>query len=148
MGAQILGDLGIHRLKLLTNNPRKIAGLGGYGLEVVSRVPLVINPGDYNANYLATKRDKLGHLFDENSATNVVTLAWDCGEELSAKLPDLLNRAETLSSKLSLALQPEQTPRLLALWERPQFVWTVSGNTSAIELKGRMEALFRFCRFQ
>jgi 3,4-dihydroxy 2-butanone 4-phosphate synthase/GTP cyclohydrolase II len=134
VGAQILGDLGIHRLKLLTNNPRKIAGLGGYGLEVVSRVPLVINPGDYNANYLATKRDKLGHLFDENSATNVVTLAWDCGEELSAKLPDLLNRAETLSSKLSLALQPEQTPRLLALWERPQFVWTVSGNASAIEL--------------
>ena len=106
VGAQILGDLGIHRLKLLTNNPRKIAGLGGYGLEVVSRVPLVINPGDYNANYLATKRDKLGHLFDENSATNVVTLAWDCGAELSAKLPYLLNRADTLSSKLSLALQP------------------------------------------
>ena len=134
VGAQILGDLGIHRLRLLTNNPRKIAGLGGYGLEVVNRVPLIINPGDYNANYLATKRDKLGHLFNENSAAEVVTLAWDCGENLSAKLPDLLNRAETLASKLSLALQPEQTPRLLALWERPQFVWTVSGNASATEL--------------
>jgi 3,4-dihydroxy 2-butanone 4-phosphate synthase/GTP cyclohydrolase II len=83
---------------------------------------------------LATKRDKLGHLFDENSNSDIVTLAWDCGADLSAKLPDLLNRAETLSSKLSLALQPEQTPRLLALWERPQFVWTVSGDISSIEL--------------
>jgi 3,4-dihydroxy 2-butanone 4-phosphate synthase/GTP cyclohydrolase II len=134
VGAQILGDLGIHRLRLLTNNPRKIAGLGGYGLEVVSRIPLIINPGDYNANYLATKRDKLGHLFNENGAADVVTLAWDCGDDLIAKLPDLLNKAEMLALKLSLTLQPEQTPRLLALWERPQFVWTVSGENSAIEL--------------
>jgi len=133
VGAQILGDLGIHRLRLLTNNPRKIAGLGGYGLEVVSRIPLIINPGDHNANYLATKRDKLGHLFNENSSNDVVTLAWDCGEDLIAKLPDLLNRAEMLASELNLSLQPEQTPRLLALWERPQFVWTVSGDNSAIE---------------
>ena len=50
-----------------------------------------------------------------------------------AKLPDLLKRAEMLASKLSLTLQPEQTPRLLALWERPQFVWTVSGDNAAIE---------------
>ncbi|WP_245407307.1 MULTISPECIES: bifunctional 3,4-dihydroxy-2-butanone-4-phosphate synthase/GTP cyclohydrolase II [unclassified Synechococcus] len=134
VGAQILSDLGIHRLRLLTNNPRKIAGLGGYGLEVVSRVPLIINPGDHNANYLATKRDKLGHLFNANSAADVVTLAWDCGEDLIAKLPDLLKRAEESASKLSLTLQPEQTPRLLALWERPQFVWTVSGDLTAIEL--------------
>ena len=133
VGAQILGDLGIHRLRLLTNNPRKIAGLGGYGLEVVSRIPLIINPGDHNANYLATKRDKLGHLFNEKNAANVVTLAWDCGEDLIAELPDLLHRAEMLASKLSLSLLPEQTPRLLALWERPQFVWAVSGETAAIE---------------
>ena len=59
VGAQILSDLGIHRLRLLTNNPRKIAGLGGYGLEVVDRVPLIIHPGDHNADYLACKRDKL-----------------------------------------------------------------------------------------
>ncbi len=134
VGAQILGDLGIHRLRLLTNNPRKIAGLGGYGLEVVSRVPLIINPGDHNANYLATKRDKLGHLFNEYNAAEIATLAWDCGEEFIAKLPDLLHRAEVLAVKSSLTLQAEQTPRLLALWERPQFVWTVSGETSAIEL--------------
>ena len=133
VGAQILGDLGIHRLRLLTNNPRKIAGLGGYGLEVVSRVPLIINPGDHNANYLATKRDKLGHLFNENTSVDVSTLAWDCGEDLIANLPDLLNKAEMLASELNLSLQPEQTPRLLALWERPQFVWTVSGDNSAIK---------------
>ena len=134
VGAQILSDLGIHRLRLLTNNPRKIAGLGGYGLEVVSRVPLIINPGDHNANYLATKRDKLGHLFNAKNAADVVTLAWDCGEDLIAKLPDLLNRAEISATEFSLTLQPEQTPRLLALWERPQFVWTVSGDITAIEL--------------
>ena len=143
VGAQILGDLGIHRLRLLTNNPRKIAGLGGYGLEVVSRIPLIINPGDHNANYLATKRDKLGHLFNENSSNDVVTLAWDCGEDLIAKLPDLLNRAEMLASELNLSLQPEQTPRLLALWERPQFVWSVqpfflSSNKEAKSLSSRL----------
>lgn len=133
VGAQILGDLGIHRLRLLTNNPRKIAGLGGYGLEVVSRIPLIIRPGDHNADYLATKRDKLGHMFANTNASVVITLAWDCGEKFNAKLPDLLGRAETSASKLSLILQPEQTPRLLALWERPQFVWTVSGDNSDIE---------------
>jgi 3,4-dihydroxy 2-butanone 4-phosphate synthase/GTP cyclohydrolase II len=100
----------------------------------VSRIPLIINPGDYNASYLATKRDKLGHLFNDNSDTDVVTLAWDCGEDLIAKLPDLLNKAEMLAEQLSLTLQPEQTPRLLALWERPQFVWTVLGDNSTIEL--------------
>ena len=62
VGAQILSDLGIHHLRLLTNNPRKIAGLGGYGLKVEERVPLVMDAGDHNADYLATKRDKLGHL--------------------------------------------------------------------------------------
>ena len=58
----ILTDLGIHKLRLLTNNPRKIAGLSGYGLHVENRIPLVICPSDHNAAYLAVKRDKLGHL--------------------------------------------------------------------------------------
>ena len=62
VGAQILFDLGVHRLRLITNNPRKIAGLGGYGLQVVERCPLVINPGEHNADYLSTKAKKLGHL--------------------------------------------------------------------------------------
>jgi 3,4-dihydroxy 2-butanone 4-phosphate synthase/GTP cyclohydrolase II len=62
VGAQILVDLGITRLRLMTNNPRKIVGLEGYGLRVAERVPLVIPPSAANRGYLATKRKKLGHL--------------------------------------------------------------------------------------
>ncbi|MEM6327967.1 MAG: bifunctional 3,4-dihydroxy-2-butanone-4-phosphate synthase/GTP cyclohydrolase II [Bacteroidota bacterium] len=61
VGAQILRDLGIGQLKLMTNNPRKRIGLGGYGLEVVDQVPLEIPPGEHNAAYLRTKRDRMGH---------------------------------------------------------------------------------------
>jgi 3,4-dihydroxy 2-butanone 4-phosphate synthase / GTP cyclohydrolase II len=62
IGAQILRDLGVSHMRLLTNNPKKIVGLAGYGLEVVERVPLEMNPTDMNEKYLRTKRDKLGHL--------------------------------------------------------------------------------------
>ncbi len=61
-GAQILVDLGIRKLRLLTNNPCKIAGLEGYGLEIVERVPIVIPPNAYDRRYLDTKREKMGHL--------------------------------------------------------------------------------------
>ncbi len=62
VGAQILYDLGIRRIRLLTNNPKKIIGISGYGLEVVERVKIEIPPNKINKKYLATKRDKLGHL--------------------------------------------------------------------------------------
>ncbi|MDZ7270804.1 MAG: bifunctional 3,4-dihydroxy-2-butanone-4-phosphate synthase/GTP cyclohydrolase II [candidate division KSB1 bacterium] len=62
IGAQILRDLGIRKIRLLTNNPRKIIGLTGHGLEVVERVPIEVPPNPVNAAYLETKRDKLGHL--------------------------------------------------------------------------------------
>ena len=62
-GAQMLVDLGIRRLRLLTNNPCKIAGLEGYGLEIVERVPIVIPANAHDRRYLATKRDKMGHLY-------------------------------------------------------------------------------------
>ncbi len=62
IGAQILVDLGLHKIRLMTNNPRKIAGLEGYGLEVVGRVPIEICPGRENRFYLSTKKRKLGHL--------------------------------------------------------------------------------------
>jgi 3,4-dihydroxy 2-butanone 4-phosphate synthase / GTP cyclohydrolase II len=62
IGAQILRDLGVGKMRLLTNNPKKIIGLTGYGLEMVERVPLEMNPNEYNNRYLKTKRDKLGHL--------------------------------------------------------------------------------------
>jgi len=64
IGAQILRDVGVSKMRLMTNNPRKIVGLEGYGLELVERVPLEMAPNDINANYLMTKRVKLGHLFD------------------------------------------------------------------------------------
>jgi 3,4-dihydroxy 2-butanone 4-phosphate synthase/GTP cyclohydrolase II len=62
IGAQSLRDLGVGKMRLLTNNPKKIIGLTGYGLEVVERVPLEIHPNQHNERYLMTKRDKLGHL--------------------------------------------------------------------------------------
>ncbi len=64
LGAQILSDLGLKKIKLITNNPRKIAGLEGHGLEVVERVPIVIRPGACNKFYLSTKQKKLGHMLD------------------------------------------------------------------------------------
>jgi 3,4-dihydroxy 2-butanone 4-phosphate synthase / GTP cyclohydrolase II len=62
LGAQILADLGLKTIRLLTNNPRKLVGLGGYGLEIVEQVPIRVKPNPHNARYLNTKREKLGHL--------------------------------------------------------------------------------------
>jgi 3,4-dihydroxy 2-butanone 4-phosphate synthase/GTP cyclohydrolase II len=64
VGAQILRDLGIRRLRLMTNNPKKIIGLQGFGLTIEERVPIVVPPNEDNLRYLQTKRDKLGHLLD------------------------------------------------------------------------------------
>jgi 3,4-dihydroxy 2-butanone 4-phosphate synthase/GTP cyclohydrolase II len=65
IGAQILHDLGVRQLRLLTNNPRKVIGLDGYGLKIVERIPIQMPPGEHNAAYLQTKREKLGHLLDD-----------------------------------------------------------------------------------
>ena len=62
LGAQVLQDLGIKRLRLMTNNPKKLAGAQGYGLEIVENVPLITDANEFNSRYLATKADKLGHL--------------------------------------------------------------------------------------
>ena len=72
VGAQILHDLGVSQIRLITNNPRKIAGLRGYGLTVVERVPLLVEVNHYNWDYLNTKADKLGHLLLQ---TYLLTLA-------------------------------------------------------------------------
>ena len=63
IGAQILRDLNVEKIALLTNNPRKITGLESYGIEIVERVPLEVAPRDSNIHYLRTKQRKLGHLF-------------------------------------------------------------------------------------
>jgi 3,4-dihydroxy 2-butanone 4-phosphate synthase/GTP cyclohydrolase II len=62
IGAQILVELGVRRMRLMTNNPRKFVGLEGYGLEIVERVPLEVPPSEASRRYLKTKKDKLGHL--------------------------------------------------------------------------------------
>jgi 3,4-dihydroxy 2-butanone 4-phosphate synthase/GTP cyclohydrolase II len=64
IGAQILTDLNLHRIRLLTNNPKKVIGLEGYGLEVVETVPIVVKPNPYNERYLETKKNKMGHILD------------------------------------------------------------------------------------
>jgi 3,4-dihydroxy 2-butanone 4-phosphate synthase/GTP cyclohydrolase II len=62
LGAQILADLGLKTIRLLTNNPRKIVGLGGYGLKVVEQLPIKVSSNPHNERYLETKRTKMGHL--------------------------------------------------------------------------------------
>jgi 3,4-dihydroxy 2-butanone 4-phosphate synthase/GTP cyclohydrolase II len=67
LGSQMLVDLGVREMRLITNNPKKIFGLEGYGLAIVERVPLHVEPTAHSARYLDTKRDKLGHLFADAS---------------------------------------------------------------------------------
>ena len=62
IGAQMLVDLGIKKIRLLTNNPKKVIGLQGYGLEIIERLPIEIDPNQINLPYLQTKRDKMGHM--------------------------------------------------------------------------------------
>jgi 3,4-dihydroxy 2-butanone 4-phosphate synthase/GTP cyclohydrolase II len=64
IGAQILSELGVRKIRLLTNNPRKIIGLEGYGLEIVERVPIQIEANKSNLKYLKAKQQKLGHLLE------------------------------------------------------------------------------------
>jgi 3,4-dihydroxy 2-butanone 4-phosphate synthase / GTP cyclohydrolase II len=78
VGAQILKDLGVEKIRLITNNPRKIAGLKGYGMEIADRVPLLIEANDFNTNYLDTKAQKLGHMLLQ---TYLLTVAIDWKDE-------------------------------------------------------------------
>jgi 3,4-dihydroxy 2-butanone 4-phosphate synthase/GTP cyclohydrolase II len=69
IGAQILLNLGVKKIKLLTNNPKKVVGLQGYGLEIIERVPIEMPPNDNNERYLKTKRDKLAYNTQHNGLT-------------------------------------------------------------------------------
>jgi 3,4-dihydroxy 2-butanone 4-phosphate synthase/GTP cyclohydrolase II len=64
VGAQILVDLGVRKIRLLTNNPKKIIGLSGYGLQVIERVPIEVVPNEANVRYLRTKKKKMGHILN------------------------------------------------------------------------------------
>ncbi len=118
MGAQMLMDLNVHNIRLITNNPRKIAGLKGYGLEVVDRVPLLIEANDYNTHYLATKAKKLGHMLLQ---TYLVTVAlhWQ-DEPLSiTQRYERLEKIRNLAKTHHLLLQEETRPLGLALFTKP-----------------------------
>jgi 3,4-dihydroxy 2-butanone 4-phosphate synthase/GTP cyclohydrolase II len=70
IGAQILADLGLHEIRLLTNNPKKVIGLEGYGLKVIETLPIIATPNPYNRGYLETKQKKLGHLLEIPDASD------------------------------------------------------------------------------
>lgn len=76
IGAQILRDLGVRKMKLLTNNPKKVVGLNAYGLQITERIPIEIEPNSVNEKYLKAKRDKLGHMLmaDISSATDITRI--------------------------------------------------------------------------
>jgi 3,4-dihydroxy 2-butanone 4-phosphate synthase/GTP cyclohydrolase II len=67
IGAEILSDLGVKELRLMTNNPKKISGIYGFGLKVIERIPIEINHNDNNSFYLETKKVKLGHMLNANT---------------------------------------------------------------------------------
>jgi 3,4-dihydroxy 2-butanone 4-phosphate synthase/GTP cyclohydrolase II len=70
IGAQILADLGLHEIRLLTNNPKKVIGLEAYGLKVVETVPIIASLNPYNRRYLETKKKKMGHLLEMNESSD------------------------------------------------------------------------------
>lgn len=115
VGAQILNDLGIKQIRLVTNNPRKIAGLKGYGLEVVDRVPLLIEATSYNSTYLATKAEKLGHLLLQ---TYLVTVAihWRSQPQTATERYEQLEKIRHLALEHHLLLQEEARPVATALF--------------------------------
>ncbi|MGM3305908.1 bifunctional 3,4-dihydroxy-2-butanone-4-phosphate synthase/GTP cyclohydrolase II [Anabaena sp. WFMT] len=118
MGAQMLMDLGIKKIRLITNNPRKIAGVKGYGLEVVDRLPLLIEANDYNSYYLATKAKKLGHMLLQSYLVTVA-LHWEDDPQLVIKRYERLEKLRHLVRTHDLLLQEEARPLAIALFDKP-----------------------------
>ena len=121
VGAQILNDLGIHRIRLITNNPRKIAGLKGYGLEVVDRVPLLIEANLFNMPYLTTKAEKLGHMLLQ---TYLVTLAfvWKDPDIDVHRQYERLEGIRKFVMDNGLLVQEEARPVAKAIFQKPNLV--------------------------
>jgi 3,4-dihydroxy 2-butanone 4-phosphate synthase/GTP cyclohydrolase II len=112
-GAQILADLGVRSMRLLTNNPSKRAGLEGYGLSIVGRVPLPVRVTADNLRYLRTKRDRMGHdlpglppLDDEVTEASADALPAEVVERAVRREPDAVNRALRLARALSPFAEP------------------------------------------
>lgn len=122
MGAQILNDLGIKQIRLITNNPRKIAGLKGYGIEIVERLPLFIEANDYNSNYLATKAEKLGHLLLQTYLCTVA-VTWKKPLNSATKRYEKLENIRYLVRSNNLLLQEEMRPVSIALFSQPSMIF-------------------------
>ncbi|NET24289.1 bifunctional 3,4-dihydroxy-2-butanone-4-phosphate synthase/GTP cyclohydrolase II [Okeania sp. SIO1I7] len=136
MGAQILNDLGVNKIRLITNNPRKIAGLNGYGIEIVDRVPLLIETTDYNSVYLATKAQKLGHMLlrsylvtiaiDWNDKTKAANLS-DRSSNKTLKSPiqpryEYLEKLRSLIKEYDFLLQEETRPVAMAVFSQAPLI--------------------------
>ena len=121
MGAQMLNDLGVKKIRLITNNPRKIAGLKGYGIEVVDRVALLIEANDHNSTYLATKAQKLGHMLLQ---TYLVTVAiqWQDAPQPVKERYERLEKLRHLVHNHHLLLQEEARPVAIALFSKPSLI--------------------------
>jgi 3,4-dihydroxy 2-butanone 4-phosphate synthase / GTP cyclohydrolase II len=134
MGAQMLNDLGVRAIRLITNNPRKIAGLKGYGLEVVDRVPLRIEANDYNFNYLATKAEKLGHLLLQ---TYLVTIAltWSDYPPPTTERYEKLEKIRQLSRFHQLSLQEEARLVANALFDNAPLIVHLGSDQASIVAK-------------
>jgi 3,4-dihydroxy 2-butanone 4-phosphate synthase/GTP cyclohydrolase II len=122
MGAQMLNDLGINQIRLITNNPRKIAGLKGYGIEIVDRVPLFIEANDYNSNYLATKAEKLGHLLLQTYLCTVA-ITWENPLKSATKRYEKLENLRNLARSNNLIVQEETRPVSIALFSQPSMIF-------------------------
>ncbi len=122
MGAQILNDLGIKQIRLITNNPRKIAGLKGYGLEIVDRLPLLIEATDYNSEYLATKAKKLGHLLLQTYLITVA-VAWQPELKSATARYAKLDKIRHLAQSYDLLVQEEARPIASALFSNSSLIF-------------------------
>jgi 3,4-dihydroxy 2-butanone 4-phosphate synthase/GTP cyclohydrolase II len=122
MGAQILKDVGVQKFCLITNNPRKIAGLKGYDLEMVDRVPLLIEATSYNASYLTTKAEKLGHLL---LRTYLVTVAiqWQDEPLALSERYERLEKIRYLAREYDLLLQEEARSLSVALFGESSLIF-------------------------
>ncbi len=135
VGAQVLNDLGVNQIRLITNNPRKIAGLKGYGLEIVGRVPLLIEANDYNNDYLATKAAKLGHMLLQ---TYLVTVGITWNEEPLAVTAryDRLDKLRHLAEASHLLLKEEARPVGVAIFGMPSLVFHLGFDQANLAIDG------------
>lgn len=122
MGAQILNDLCVKQIRLITNNPRKIAGLKGYGLEIVDRLPLLIEATDYNSEYLATKAKKLGHLLLQTYLITVA-ISWQKGIISPEVQYEKLDKIRYLAQEHNFLVQEEARPIAIALFSNSGLIF-------------------------